>query len=37
MDLPGDRRWIDKVEVWYQKGDWAKAAKPKIRLMGIRW
>lgn len=37
IDLPGDRRWIESVEVWYQRGNWASGAKPKIRLMGIRW
>jgi hypothetical protein len=37
IDLPGDRRWIDSVEVWYQRGNRANGGKPKIRLMGIRW
>lgn len=35
IDLPGVKRAIDSVEVWYQKGNWANAGKPKIRLMGI--
>jgi hypothetical protein len=37
IDLPGEKRWIDSVEVWYQKGNWANNRKPKIRLMGIRY
>src|SRR5262249_14112624 len=37
IDLPGDRRWVESVEVWYTKGNWANANKPKIRLMGIKW
>ena len=37
IDLPGEKRWIDSVEVWYQRGNWANDRKPKIRLMGVRW
>jgi hypothetical protein len=37
IDLPGDRRWIESVEVWYRRGNWVNDRKPKIRLMGIRW
>jgi hypothetical protein len=37
IDLPGDRRTIESVEVWYRRGNWGNARKPKIRLMGIRW
>lgn len=37
IDLPGDRRWIESVEIWYKKGNWANNRKPKIRLMGVRW
>jgi hypothetical protein len=37
IDLPGDHRSIESVEVWYRKGNWASGAKPKMRLMGIRY
>jgi hypothetical protein len=37
IDLPGDKRWIENVEVWYGRGNWGNNNKPKIRLMGIRW
>jgi hypothetical protein len=33
IDLPGDERWIESVEVWYRRGNWSNANKPKIRLM----
>jgi hypothetical protein len=37
IDLPGEKRWIDEVEVWYRKGARNNGGKPKIRLMGIKW
>jgi hypothetical protein len=37
IDLPGDKRWIESVEVWYRRGNWGNGNKPKIRLMGIRY
>jgi hypothetical protein len=35
IDLPGDRRVIERVEFWYERGNWA-SAKPKVRLWGMR-
>jgi hypothetical protein len=37
IDLPGEKRSIESVEFWYRKGGWGNGAKPKVRLMGIRW
>jgi hypothetical protein len=34
IDLPGDRRVIESVEFWYERGNWA-SAKPKVRLWGL--
>ena len=33
LDLPGDRRDIKYVELWYEKGKWAN--KPEVRLYGL--
>ena len=35
IDLPGDNRRIESVEVWYGKGDWGRR-KPNLRLYGCR-
>jgi hypothetical protein len=35
IDLPGDNRRIDSVEVWYAKGDWGRR-RPNLRLYGRR-
>jgi hypothetical protein len=37
IDLPGEKRWIESVEMWYHRGGWGNGAKPRVRLMGIRW
>jgi hypothetical protein len=37
IDLPGDKRQIDSVEIWYKRANWGAGGKPKIRLYGIRW
>jgi len=34
IDLPGNRRVIESVEFWYERGNWA-SAKPKVRLWGM--
>jgi hypothetical protein len=34
IDLPGDRRIIQSVDLWYGKGRWSK--RPKVSLYGIR-
>jgi hypothetical protein len=34
IDLPGNRRVIESVEFWYERGNWA-SAKPKVRLFGM--
>lgn len=36
IDLPGDRRWIESVDVWYRRANWSMGRRPKIRLFGIR-
>lgn len=33
IDLPGARRAIDKVELWYKEAHWG--AKPEVRLYGM--
>jgi hypothetical protein len=35
IDLPGDKRRIDNVEVWYGKGNWGRR-RPNLRLYGRR-
>ena len=34
IDLPGNRRIIESVEFWYERGNWA-SEKPKVRLWGL--
>ena len=34
IDLPGDRRVIQSVELWYGKGRWEH--RPKVSLFGLR-
>ena len=34
IDLPGERRIIESVELWYSKGQWEH--RPKVTLYGIR-
>ncbi len=34
IDLPGDRRVIGSVELWYGKGRWEH--RPKVSLFGLR-
>jgi len=35
IDLPGDRRVVESVEIWYERASYSRA-KPKVRLFGIR-
>jgi hypothetical protein len=35
IDLPGDNRRIDSVEVWYGKDNWGRR-RPQLRLYGRR-
>jgi hypothetical protein len=34
IDLPGDRRVIQSVELWYSKESWHR--RPKVELFGMR-
>jgi hypothetical protein len=34
LDLPGERRVIESVEMWYSKENWRR--KPRVDLYGIR-
>ncbi|MEK6299091.1 MAG: hypothetical protein AABO41_00085 [Acidobacteriota bacterium] len=34
IDLPGDRRRIRSVELWYEKGNWRR--RPTVKLYGRR-
>lgn len=34
IDLPGDRRRIQSVELWYEKGNWRR--RPTVKLYGRR-
>jgi hypothetical protein len=34
IDLPGDRRIIQRVDFWYSKSNWATL--PKVSLYGVR-
>ena len=34
IDLPGERRIIQSVDLWYSKGNWRR--RPKVSLYGIR-
>ncbi|MBS1791813.1 MAG: hypothetical protein JST85_29170 [Acidobacteria bacterium] len=35
IDLPGDRRRIQSVEVWYEKGNWGRR-RPNLKVYGTR-
>ncbi|MEK6321168.1 MAG: hypothetical protein AABN33_05735 [Acidobacteriota bacterium] len=35
IDLPGDRRNIRSVELWYERGNW-RSRRPTLRLHGRR-
>lgn len=35
IDLPGDRRRIQSVEVWYERGNWGRR-RPTLRVYGLR-
>jgi hypothetical protein len=34
IDLPGERRLIESVDLWYGKDKWSK--RPKVSLLGLR-
>lgn len=34
IDLPGDRRVIESISMWYAKGEWH--TRPQIKVYGIR-
>ena len=34
IDLPGDRRMFQSVDLWYSKGNWSR--RPKVSLFGAR-
>ncbi len=34
IDLPGDNRRIDSVEIWYSKGNWSRR-RPNLKLYGL--
>jgi hypothetical protein len=34
IDLPGNRRVIESVSMWYSKGEWR--TRPQVRVYGIR-
>jgi hypothetical protein len=36
IDLPGQRRVIESVEFWYERGNWRNGRRPRVVLMGIR-
>jgi len=36
IDLKGNNRAIDRVEIWYSRGSWINDRKPKMRLYGRR-
>jgi hypothetical protein len=36
IDLKGNNRQIDSVEIWYARGNWGNSQKPKMRLFGRR-
>ena len=36
IDLKGNNRAIDSVEIWYARGNWANSQKPKMLLFGRR-
>jgi hypothetical protein len=35
VDLPGDQRIIESVEIWYERAS-GSPSKPKVRLFGLR-
>ena len=35
IDLPGDNRRIESVEIWYERGNWGRR-RPNLRLYGRR-
>jgi hypothetical protein len=35
IDLPGERRIIDNVELWYSRANWG-GRRPKVLLLGMR-
>jgi len=34
IDLPGDRRTIETVDFWYEKGNWGPE-RPRVSLFGL--
>lgn len=34
VDLPGDRRVIESIAMWYSKGEWR--TRPSVRVHGVR-
>lgn len=34
IDLPGDRRVIESISMWYSKGEWR--TRPTVRVYGVR-
>ena len=34
IDLPGDNRRIDSVEIWYSRGNWGRT-RPNLKLYGL--
>src|ERR1041384_1775845 len=36
IDLPGDRRVIESVEFWYERGNQRNPARPRVALFGMR-
>jgi hypothetical protein len=36
IDLPGERRVIESVELWYERGNWSNPRRPKVALFGFR-
>jgi hypothetical protein len=35
IDLQGDRRVIQSVEFWYERGNWRNEGRPRVILFGI--
>jgi hypothetical protein len=36
IDLPGNRRVIESVEFWYERGNWRNERRPRVVLLGIQ-
>lgn len=36
IDLPGERRVVQGVELWYKRGNWNARRRPKVLLYGMR-